>query len=117
MFGLYIHVPFCVKKCNYCDFNSFKVDRISKNTYLEDLKKEMELYKSEIDENEETDNTQTNEVSKIETVNEVNVSISNEVTSTETKKEKDSLSTSDKKKIKEYLSSVYEIQEKNIVFE
>ena len=70
-----------------------------------------------IDENEETDNTQTNEVSKIETVNEVNVSISNEVTSTETKKEKDSLSTSDKKKIKEYLSSVYEIQEKNIVFE
>ena len=72
---------------------------------------------SKIDENEETDNTQTNEVSKIETVNEVNVSISNEVTSTETKKEKDSLSTSDKKKIKEYLISVYEIQEKNIVFE
>ena len=72
---------------------------------------------SKIDENEETDNTQTNEVSKIETVNEVNVSISNEVTSTETKKEKDSLSTSDKKEIKEYLSSVYEIQEKNIVFE
>lgn len=53
MFGLYIHVPFCVKKCNYCDFNSFKVDRISKNTYLEDLRKEMELYKNEIDENEE----------------------------------------------------------------
>ena len=72
---------------------------------------------SKIDENEEADNTQTNEVSKIETVNEVNVSISNEVTSTENKKEKDSLSTSDKKKIKEYLSSVYEIQEKNIVFE
>lgn len=72
---------------------------------------------SKIDENEEADNTQTNKISKIETVNEVNVSISNEVTSTETKKEKDSLSTSDKKKIKEYLSSVYEIQEKNIVFE
>lgn len=72
---------------------------------------------SKIDENKEADNTQTNEISKIETVNEVNVSISNEVTSTENKKEKDSLSTSDKKKIKEYLSSVYEIQEKNIVFE
>lgn len=72
---------------------------------------------SKIDENEEADNTQTNEISKIETVNEVNVSISNEVASTENKKEKDSLSTSDKKKIKEYLSSVYEIQEKNIVFE
>lgn len=21
--GLYIHIPFCVKKCNYCDFNSY----------------------------------------------------------------------------------------------
>ena len=23
MCGLYIHIPFCVKKCKYCDFNSF----------------------------------------------------------------------------------------------
>ena len=22
-FGLYLHIPFCVKKCNYCDFLSF----------------------------------------------------------------------------------------------
>ncbi len=21
--GLYVHIPFCIKKCNYCDFNSF----------------------------------------------------------------------------------------------
>lgn len=21
--GLYVHIPFCVKKCNYCDFNSY----------------------------------------------------------------------------------------------
>ena len=21
--GIYVHVPFCVKKCNYCDFNSY----------------------------------------------------------------------------------------------
>ena len=20
--GLYIHIPFCIKKCNYCDFYS-----------------------------------------------------------------------------------------------
>ena len=72
---------------------------------------------SKIDENENDENTQTNEVNKIETVNEINVSISNEVTSTETKKEKNLLSVSEKKKIKEYLSGVYEIQEKNIVFE
>lgn len=72
---------------------------------------------SKIDENENDENTQTNEVNKIETVNAINVSISNEVTSTETKKEKNLLSASEKKKIKEYLSGVYEIQEKNIVFE
>ena len=23
MLGLYIHIPFCKKKCNYCDFLSF----------------------------------------------------------------------------------------------
>lgn len=51
MFGLYIHVPFCVKKCNYCDFNSFSIDNKLKNTYLQDLKREMELYKN--DENQE----------------------------------------------------------------
>ena len=22
-YGLYIHIPFCVKKCEYCDFLSF----------------------------------------------------------------------------------------------
>ena len=22
-FGLYIHIPFCVKKCEYCDFLSW----------------------------------------------------------------------------------------------
>ena len=53
MFGLYIHVPFCVSKCNYCDFNSFKLNKVKKDTYLEDLRKEMELYKNEIDEDEE----------------------------------------------------------------
>ena len=21
--GIYIHIPFCKSKCNYCDFNSF----------------------------------------------------------------------------------------------
>ena len=47
MFGLYIHVPFCVKKCNYCDFNSFKIDKKLKEQYLKDLEREMKLYKSE----------------------------------------------------------------------
>ena len=48
MLGLYIHIPFCVSKCNYCDFNSYKVDKSSKERYLKDLEKEIRLYKNEI---------------------------------------------------------------------
>lgn len=47
MFGLYIHIPFCVSKCNYCDFNSYKMDKKTKDRYLEDLRIEMSLYKNE----------------------------------------------------------------------
>lgn len=55
----------------------------------------------------------------IQYVNEINISISNTVTETNTKEEtlKSNLSNSDKNKIKEYLSSVYEINEKNILIE
>lgn len=45
MLGLYIHIPFCVKKCKYCDFNSFKLNVDEKRKYLDSLKREMELYK------------------------------------------------------------------------
>lgn len=48
MLGLYIHIPFCVSKCNYCDFNSFKMDKIAKDKYLKDLKKEMKLYSKDL---------------------------------------------------------------------
>lgn len=42
--GLYIHIPFCVKKCNYCDFNSFaKLELIP--SYISALKKEIETLK------------------------------------------------------------------------
>lgn len=47
MLGLYIHVPFCVQKCNYCDFNSFKIKGNDKKEYLYSIKKEMLLYKNE----------------------------------------------------------------------
>lgn len=49
MLGLYIHIPFCVSKCNYCDFNSYKLDVNLKKRYIDDLKKEMELYKKDIE--------------------------------------------------------------------
>lgn len=48
MLGLYVHIPFCVKKCKYCDFNSYKMDIDSKKRYIEDLKMEMELYSNKL---------------------------------------------------------------------
>lgn len=47
MFGIYIHIPFCVKKCKYCDFNSFNINLKEKKIYLEDLKKEIDMYSNE----------------------------------------------------------------------
>lgn len=57
-------------------------------------------------------------VNDIDIVNEINISISNTQTTTNMvgeEKIKTNLTSSEKKKIKEYLSSVYEINEKNIV--
>ena len=40
--GLYIHIPFCVKKCFYCDFNSFSCNEDVHKEYVDDLILEME---------------------------------------------------------------------------
>ncbi len=42
--GLYIHVPFCSSKCNYCDFNSYAGRFDVAESYFEALKREIELY-------------------------------------------------------------------------
>ena len=34
---LYIHIPFCIKKCLYCDFLSFPADEKTKEKYIEAL--------------------------------------------------------------------------------
>lgn len=34
MTGIYIHIPFCKRKCPYCDFYSFKADESMKDSYL-----------------------------------------------------------------------------------
>ena len=41
---LYIHIPFCVKKCAYCDFLSFAADEKTQAAYVNALIKELEFY-------------------------------------------------------------------------
>ncbi len=41
---LYIHIPFCVKKCQYCDFLSFPADEGTQNAYVEALLREIVYY-------------------------------------------------------------------------
>lgn len=52
--GLYIHVPFCLKKCNYCDFVSYPHDAGLAASYLYGLKKEMALYAARLPETHRT---------------------------------------------------------------
>ncbi|MCI9569093.1 MAG: radical SAM family heme chaperone HemW [Lachnospiraceae bacterium] len=42
---LYLHIPFCVKKCGYCDFLSFPADAGVQRRYVEALFREMEQWK------------------------------------------------------------------------
>lgn len=39
--GMYVHIPFCVKKCSYCDFLSAPADEITKQKYAEALIEEI----------------------------------------------------------------------------
>ena len=41
---LYIHIPFCVKKCDYCDFLSFAEDEQTQKSYVAALQKELAFY-------------------------------------------------------------------------
>ncbi|MBF4694906.1 radical SAM family heme chaperone HemW [Fusibacter ferrireducens] len=48
--SLYIHIPFCVEKCLYCDFISYKISDAEKHNsveiYVQALKKEIDLYET-----------------------------------------------------------------------
>ncbi len=43
-FAIYIHVPFCLKKCSYCDFYSDIYNKEKKVKYIDTLKKELKFY-------------------------------------------------------------------------
>jgi oxygen-independent coproporphyrinogen-3 oxidase len=42
--SLYIHFPFCIKKCNYCDFASFPLNEPEKSLYIRALQSEISLF-------------------------------------------------------------------------
>ncbi len=48
--GLYIHIPFCARKCNYCDFYSLSHSQEREEEYIDALcdhiERERELYKN-----------------------------------------------------------------------
>ncbi len=41
---LYIHIPFCVKKCSYCDFLSFPADVKTQREYVDALLREIKAW-------------------------------------------------------------------------
>ena len=44
--GLYVHIPFCLKKCNYCDFCSFSgVGTAERAAYIDALRREIYGYR------------------------------------------------------------------------
>jgi oxygen-independent coproporphyrinogen-3 oxidase len=51
-FGLYVHVPFCVTRCGYCDFNTYtpaELGGVNPNAWLLALRKELVLAAARLD--------------------------------------------------------------------
>lgn len=48
--GIYVHIPFCARKCYYCDFNSYALDRAAVRSFLRALDAEIALYERMLEE-------------------------------------------------------------------
>jgi len=48
--ALYIHVPFCMRKCRYCDFVSYPYNESNARLYITGLRREIELRVGEMSE-------------------------------------------------------------------
>ncbi|WP_339054171.1 radical SAM family heme chaperone HemW [Fusobacterium animalis] len=49
IYNTYIHIPFCERKCNYCDFTSLKRSDSQIERYVNYLLKEIEIYSQKYD--------------------------------------------------------------------
>lgn len=43
--GIYVHIPFCVQKCRYCDFLSFPSEREGVSRYVDSLLREIRSFR------------------------------------------------------------------------
>ena len=43
--GLYLHIPFCLKKCGYCDFYSVGYEKKRCREYLAAMERQMAYYR------------------------------------------------------------------------
>lgn len=48
--GIYVHIPFCEKKCDYCDFLSRPANSKTKDDYVQAVLNEIESYKESMQE-------------------------------------------------------------------
>lgn len=44
--GIYVHIPFCVRKCRYCDFYSVSAEEAEKRAYVKQLCQEISSFPS-----------------------------------------------------------------------
>ncbi|MGH2807086.1 MAG: radical SAM family heme chaperone HemW [Actinomycetota bacterium] len=43
-FGIYVHIPFCMHRCHYCDFNTYEGQDALHGTYVDALVREIEAW-------------------------------------------------------------------------